>query len=218
MPFLREVALFFLDLLLPTRCVLCDGGERELCEQCFTHSSGAPRVEHLGDLKLCVSGANPEAVVSVLRRVKDHGQTRLCFHLARWMDPALSLMLTEAGITLDHVALVIPPSPARSWRHRGFHPTELTLRRTGARPLAVLRNARRRRDQRDLNAVERARNLLGAFIVSGSVAGVPVILVDDVVTTGSTLLEAKRALESAGALVLGAVALARVPLWRDTAN
>ena len=218
MPLLHDAALFALDLLLPTRCVLCDRGERELCEPCFTHASGPPRVERLADLNLCVSGANPEAVVTMLRRVKDRGQTRLCSHLARWLEPAVRLALDGAGLTVDHVALVVPPSPARSWRRRGFHPTAMTLRRTGARPLGLLGNARRRCDQRDLNAVARAQNLIGAFRVRGSVAGVPVILVDDVVTTGSTLLEAKRALEGAGALVFGAVSLARVPLWRDTAN
>ena len=47
--------------------------------------------------------------------------------------------------------------------------------------------------------------------VSRRMAGQPVVIVDDVLTTGATLREAARALEDIGAVVLGAVVVAVVP-------
>jgi len=60
---------------------------------------------------------------------------------------------------------------------------------------------------------ERRRSLDGAFCArSASVAGRRVLVVDDVVTTGSTIHEAARALVDAGATRVAALALARTPL------
>ena len=60
-----------------------------------------------------------------------------------------------------------------------------------------------------LTAAERSRNLQGAFALAddGEIAGKKVIIVDDIMTTGTTLLECARVLKSAGAVsVMGIVA------------
>ena len=58
----------------------------------------------------------------------------------------------------------------------------------------------------------RAANLAGSLSVPGRlvalVAGRPVVIVDDVVTTGATLTEAARALRAAGAEVVAAASVA----------
>ena len=67
---------------------------------------------------------------------------------------------------------------------------------------------RRLLDQSGLNAVDRKRNIYGAFEIDGispkSFKG-EVLLVDDLVTTGATLLEAKRALNAGGISVNRAI-------------
>ena len=51
-----------------------------------------------------------------------------------------------------------------------------------------------------LNRSQRKENMQGAFIVSQNVSGKTIILVDDVLTTGSTLSSMAVSLKSAGAV------------------
>jgi predicted amidophosphoribosyltransferase len=87
------------------------------------------------------------------------------------------------------------------------------LRATGTpaavRPLLV--PAARVRDQAGLDARARAANLHGSLRcrpVGGAAAGARLVVVDDVLTTGSTAREAQRALELEGLAVLGIAAVA----------
>lgn len=67
-------------------------------------------------------------------------------------------------------------------------------------------------DQIGQTAIERRRNLKGAFVVSPRVAGQHLALIDDVMTTGATLEELARACKAAGAARVEAWAIARQPL------
>lgn len=63
--------------------------------------------------------------------------------------------------------------------------------------------------QMRLTRSQRAKNIRGAFKVKGTVAGMSIVLVDDVYTTGATLRECSRVLKKAGAAQVQAVTLAR---------
>jgi predicted amidophosphoribosyltransferase len=75
-------------------------------------------------------------------------------------------------------------------------------------PVQALTHVRRVRDQGALGASGRRANLRGALAVrnsmTGLVSGQSCVVVDDVVTTGTTAAEAARALTSVGARVVGA--------------
>jgi predicted amidophosphoribosyltransferase len=123
------------------------------------------------------------------------------------------------------------PSPRATVRQRGHDPlrriTKAAVRslcRQGidARTATALRVVGRPDDQAGLSAGRRTANLDGVFGVRSRWAETlidqPVLLVDDVITTGSTLSEACRALESAGIGVLGCAVLAATARHRASGS
>lgn len=110
----------------------------------------------------------------------------------------------------DGTVLLVPvPSARRAVRARGHDPARRIalaaageLRRSGtpARVLAVLRQGRRVADQAGLNSRQRLENLAGALEVAPGAGRLldegPVVLVDDLMTTGASLAEAARAVRA----------------------
>jgi predicted amidophosphoribosyltransferase len=121
-------------------------------------------------------------------------------------EPPLAHQLRSGG-----PVLVVPvPTSRAARRRRGDAPLEALARAACAgfttaevRPVAVLRPRRRVEDQAGLSATRRAVNLEHSMQVRGRcqvlVAGSACVLVDDVLTTGATLVEAARALRAGGA-------------------
>ena len=110
------------------------------------------------------------------------------------------------------VVVALPLAPARQ-RERGFDQAREVARRVAqlrALPLAAaLARTRDTPTQAALPWRERARNVRNAFVADASVAALRVALVDGVMTTGSTLAEAARALRRAGAAGVEAWVIAR---------
>ncbi|MEU1934100.1 ComF family protein [Streptomyces coeruleorubidus] len=128
------------------------------------------------------------------------------------------------------VLLVPVPSGRRAVRARGHDPARRIalaaageLRRSGmpARVLGVLRQRRAVADQSELNSRQRLDNLAGALaVVPGGarlLSGGPVVLVDDVMTTGASLAEAARAVRAAGPVsnAAGAAAVYGGETWES---
>ena len=79
-----------------------------------------------------------------------------------------------------------------------------------------LRKVSETRPQKELSAVERSGNLLGAFDVAGAdISGTRILLVDDLATTGSTLDECAKTLKVYGASQVYAVTAARTRFFKD---
>lgn len=121
---------------------------------------------------------------------------------------------TEAVLRHSPVALVPAPSAPTSIRTRGRRPVAELAAAAGRADLVVdaLRLTRRVQDQAGLSAQQRATNLERAVTVRprarAALVEVPCVVVDDVVTTGATLVECARALRAVGAGPVVAVTLA----------
>ena len=202
-------------VLLPVDCGGCGRPGPPLCDTCAASLDGrAAAVERVADARLPfpVFAALPYEgpVAGCLRVFKDRGRVDLARPLSAPLRASVvaAWACTRPGGRSPPVLLAIPSSQA-STRRRGYAPVPRLLRsaRLQPSPGARLIVVRRVADQAGLDVAARAANLAGAFRASG-VEGLRVVLVDDVVTTGSTLLEASRAVDAAGGEVISAACLA----------
>jgi ComF family protein len=223
-----QLGTAFTDVVLGVRCVGCGHPGRLCCPVCRSELEAVP-------MSVTTAAAVPTTAVadyagvarSALSAYKEHGvralDRPLGAALGRAIDAAFAAMTASAPGTLDLPVVVPVPASRAALRRRGFAPVEqlarVAVRQCGLTRLTVVPAVRYRRlvrDQAGLSASERHRNVAGAFTVKASrvrqVRGRPVIVVDDVITTGATIAELIKVLRGVGS---GPVAVAVVAATRD---
>jgi ComF family protein len=125
------------------------------------------------------------------------------------------LLARRVPATAGEIVAAVPLAFERA-AERGFNQSQLIARafcRVRGMPLAtdLLRRIRHTLPQQSLKFDERHRNVRGAFEVTGDVRGRSLLIVDDVMTTGSTLNEIARILRQGGAAGVHNLVVARTP-------
>lgn len=203
-----------LDLILPTRCALCARLGSAICLQCADGFELREVEVYRGGLVGKAATEFGAKEQQILHAFKENGQTALAGFLAN----ALSAILLELARKADLPLLVPVPSSRENYKKRGFMPTKLLARRVCrlSGPVCALSDSlkfqRKVADQAQLDSEARRANLAGSMLADSRVLGRSVILFDDVVTTGSTLIEAARAVTLAGGNVVGFIAFAETIL------
>lgn len=212
-----------MDLVLGGRCAGCERPGVTLCDGCrelltrLTPFRAWPDPRPRGLPPPTAAAPYADEVRRLILAHKEHARYPLARPLGEVLATAVRAALGErTGGWLCPV-----PSPRATVRRRGHDPLRRmtkaavrSLRRQGidARVADALHVLRRPDDQAGLSAERRTANLDGAFAARSrwaeTLTDQPVVLVDDVITTGSTLAEACRALESRGIPVLGCAVLA----------
>ncbi|HEY9368363.1 ComF family protein [Streptomyces sp.] len=208
----REIA----GLVLPVACGGCGSPRTSLCAPCARalYGSAARRVrpapEPAGLPAVHAAASYVDPVRSVLLAHKERGALGLAGPLGLALAGAVRAAAGPSAAAEAGPLLLVPvPSARRAVRARGHDPTRrialaaaARLRNTGraARVLPVLRQSREVADQSGLGARARLANMAGALeVVRGGerlLGDGPVVLVDDLMTTGASLAEAARALSA----------------------
>lgn len=200
------------DILWPRgmQCLCCDelsGGEW-LCPTC-QKALAVMRLAPGDEENECVRSVYwyEGAAKTLVKRLKDQGNADAACVLADGMTDTLRTMALPPDAVLTWVTM-----PARRRRERwidhGRTLCEEVARRTGWPARQLLERRGNLHTQRGLNRSERLRNLSGSIVCPERVT-MPVILVDDVLTTGATVAACAEALRAAGAPQVYAVTATR---------
>ena len=204
----------FDDAVMPLRCVFCGirtrAPERYICEGCDDDlpriTSPPPSVTSPFEFDVApLAYAFPvDAAIKALK-----------FRRKLFYAPAFSELLCVAARDSPGDIDAILPVPLH-WRRRWFRGFNqaIEIGKPVAKYLRVplVNRVRRRRAtpfQSGLSAHDRARNLRSAFAVRGLLRYQHVLIIDDVITTGTTMREIARSLKRAGVAKVSALAVAR---------
>lgn len=225
------------EIVVPLACAGCGNYGTALCDDCWLEwQVGAMRAEHLipafgrrSQMPLWAAATYDGAVRQTIVGIKDRGRidvlnvvSTAAMRLAQRIGPALQdPAVAQRGPV--QVVSVPPRKPAWLGQREVELPAHfahelvagLGRRGVAAARAAALRQQRWTQDQVGLGRAARLRNRAGSMRVdpaSPNLEARPVLVVDDIATTGATMREAVRKLTHAGALVLGAAVLAVTPL------
>lgn len=223
------------ELILPRNCVGCGRFSTALCPRC--RPTTAPWQIATDSLSVWAAAPYGGAIRAALIAYKERDRRDLAPALSRVLAPAVTAaQRNRSGPSWSPVprspqapppVLVPVPSSRTAARARGGdHMRRLsraTQRRTGLTAVAALELGRRILDSAGLDARQRAGNIAGAMRAVAPTHPSAALIVDDIMTTGATLREARRALRAAGWSVVGAVVVAAtqrraLPLAGDCGN
>jgi ComF family protein len=219
---MAEILDRLISLIYPHRCVIC--GEVVEYDDMWCGRCELPLAE-----RFTLDAPNRISEIAAPLRYEDEAR-RLILRLKERDDRRAFQFFAEQMAA--HMAecwperrfdLLIPvPASARKLEERGFNPPERLASCLGAIIEApVDTDSLTRRDdskrQRDLSAWERRANAERSYALAEGVSpgGKTVLLIDDVVTTGSTLAACAELLMTAGCEAVYALAAARTTRTED---
>lgn len=210
------------DILFPKYCVYCKRKGNYLCKQCLGKSRLAKQIciecrrssiDGLTHFK-CKKPLSIDGMVSVWEYEKAVKKAiliikyKFSFVLGQILADSLSFYLKTNITALPKKAILvpIPLHPSRK-KWRGFNQSE-EVGKIIANKMGwqyndkILIRSKKTAPQAKLKSSDRKKNILGVFSVSfhipSGICDVPIIVFDDITTTGSTIREAGKTLKKAG--------------------
>jgi len=199
-----------LDIVLPTPCIICTKLGAPFCVNCkeaFPISFTSIEVSNVNGF--AITDYSPNAAL-IVNGIKEKGLTSLVPSVA-------DLVIAHWPSELQAPVLVpLPSSPAnikkRGYSHTAYMAKSMRRKLPGATYRELIRSAGSRQDQVGLSTSQRFSNMHGAFMVDlrgYRPAQNPIVLVDDVLTSGASMASAIEAMRAVGVNVAGFCVFAR---------
>ncbi|MGK9476108.1 ComF family protein [Melioribacter sp. OK-6-Me] len=212
----------FIDFLLPRFCLHCkiklNDNEKYLCKECNNslHRISIPlsslnKIESLSDYRTLYLFEKEMPVQSLIHNLKYNGIFRIGIYLGKTMGEEYKNIFMNEW----HIDSIVPvPLYHSKQAERGYNQSYYIAKgiksATGINVSKVLKRIRYTQSQTELTLSERMLNVKGAFKIKRfkKVTGKSLLLVDDVITTGSTVNECASVLLEAGANKVYATSIA----------
>jgi predicted amidophosphoribosyltransferase len=199
-----------LELLFPSRCFGCRELGPEICNRCRSNWNPHIYIKKLAGLNIYSAIDYNETAKSILLGAKEGSIKTADYLIVRALQHCLD---RAPGISIRELTFVPIPSTKKAIRRRGrnflLEITERFALPYRANVIDALEINRKIFDQTKLDAINRRKNLFNAYacnLPGDEIRKLSnVILVDDLVTTGSTINEAHRALSAVGIHVTCAI-------------
>ena len=215
-----------IETVYPTRCAICDAPGVLICQSCMEHlpyvdmswackKCGAAwgyfeccecnplTCSQFGLDAMpyddCISALHSNAMSRrIVSAYKDAGERRLASVIANIMSEYISREVAENVHAITYI-----PARLEACKRRGFDHMQLVAHCMSEMlnvQVATTLTRPHGRDQRELGRLARMSNTQNLFCVhpNARVRGANLLLIDDVMTTGSTLISAASALRDAG--------------------
>jgi len=233
----EQIRDFFIEALFPSACYLCGASGSYLCESCLDRVGTLPhpicphcsialsrgqlpptcKEALLLDRLYTIADYKNSAINKLIKDMKYRYAYKLADPLA---DIAYFWMRSHnytKDFPLPNMVVLAVPSHIRKQRERGFNPAERIAARLSGNLSVPHKNNILIKTRATPSQVEvkdkklRTENIRGAFEVQKNLAikGKIVLLIDDVVTTGSTFRECAKVLSRSGAREVWGLAVAK---------
>ncbi len=211
---MRDIIIGLKELVFPKICLLCSKSGFELCPDCELPWVGVPNKINFKDLRLFYMRNYDKESSKVILFAKEASNKKAIQLISLSLFTLIKSLIYELTLA-NPINIVTIPSSRRSIMKRGRNHinevcTEVVklLRSSSIQAFntPVLKHAREVKDQSNLNKIQRFNNLENAYsLIDQSLVGSTCILMDDLITTGSSISEAIRALSEAKITILGVV-------------
>jgi ComF family protein len=202
----------FLDYLYPKYCLLCLKEGKYICNECKSKLSfidypccpvckGVLRSKNYFIHMVCKKHSSLDGLFSLLRYDE---KTKLIlseakFKFAKEILKEIGIMLKPLYSSLPFKVDYLVPVPLNIERlnYRGFNQSEIIAKELNWKYKNILIRTKITKPQAKSNRAERLNNLRDAFMVDNKykLENKTIVLVDDVYTTGATLMECAKTLK-----------------------
>lgn len=196
-----------IEILFPSSCIVCHTEGNQICDKCLARFHKAIDTPYIF-IHSTFSFKDPK-IKHIIHSIKYYHRKDLIIPLAT----ALADEMKHS--TKAYIGIIIPiPMPRMRRYMRGYNQAEEIGKVISSELLLPIKTnllIRKGNSKRQVEASTRGARLTNqknTFLVVGDVQDLDIILVDDVTTTGATILEARKVLLGNGARSVVAVTLA----------
>lgn len=204
---------FWIKLLFPITCLNCDATcNSYLCSDCFKLLSFCGEIKNLKlnyiDRIIAVGNYHDTPAPLLIHALKFKSIKEVALTLTEFLR-----IFWQSQIFFDSADYLVIPLPLskKRKRQRSFNQVEVIAKIFSSQfnyRLSTNLKRKHKKAQSKLNAQSRAKNIKDCFFYKGdNLKGEHILLIDDIITTGSTISEAAKVLKEAGVKKITALAI-----------